>query len=116
MRLTVIGVALLLACGPAVQSSVRTDPNLVTSQDLQDHAGSLCEILKRIRSEWFLGRRQVQSVFLEDVWQGGPRMLCGIAAGHVAAVRRIDATETSTRYGPRFRGPSLLVELRRTRN
>lgn len=106
-------LAALVACGthsPGSRSVANTP--FLGASDLQAYgAGDLYDAVRALRGNWLAGGRPARVVFENGMYRGTTAVLREYTVRSVGSVEYVSESDTYGRFGPRYRGPSLVIEL-----
>lgn len=103
------------ACASSGSAGPRTDPNLITRAELEQHPTlSAYDAIQRLRSRWLQGRGGEEPVvFMDGAPMGGIDFLRSIRASDLDRIVRRSASDATTRYGTGYGGGTIELHGRR---
>jgi hypothetical protein len=116
MAIALTAMACTSGSGGTAGSGTRSDPNLITREDLASvPAITAYDAVQRLRPRWLqrTGRRGVPRVVVARTQRTNVYELTRIRADDVESIRFVSGPDATTRYGTGFTGGAIEVTLRR---
>ena len=116
MAIALTAMACTSGSGGTAGSGTRSDPDLITREDLASViAVTAYDAIQRLRPRWLqrTGRRGVPRVVVARTQRTDVYELQRIRADDVESIRFVSGPDATTRYGTGFGGGAIEVTLRR---